>query len=93
MPNYELGPDGNVNCAPVSNEELIMKNEELVVYPNPTSTKIVVRCQMSDVRKELYNSIGQLVLSTKENEIDVNNLSRGIYYLKVGNLSRKVVVE
>jgi hypothetical protein len=48
---------------------------------------------MSDVRKELYNSIGQLVLSTKENEIDVHNLSRGIYYLKVGNVSRKVVVE
>jgi len=32
-------------------------------------------------------------LSTKENEIDVHNLSRGIYYLKVGNVSRKVVVE
>ena len=93
MPNYELGSDGNVNCAPVSNEELIMKNEEFEVYPNPSSTKIVVRCRMSDVRKELYNSIGQLVLSTKENEIDVHNLSRGIYYLKVGNVSRKVVVE
>ena len=77
----------------LKNEELIMKNEELVVYPNPASSKIVVRCRMSDVRKELYNSIGQLVLSTKENEIDVHNLSRGIYYLKVGNLSRKVVVE
>jgi hypothetical protein len=102
MPNYELGPDGNVNCAPVAVEELIMNNEELVVYPNPASTKIVVRCQMSDIRKELYNSIGQLVLSIPptpspskggEVEIDVHNLSRGIYYLKVGNLTKKVVVE
>ena len=93
MPNYELGPDGNVNCAPVSNEELIMKNEELVVFPNPASSIIVVRCKLLVVRKDLYNSVGQLVLSTKENEIDVRNLSKGIYYLKVGNVSRKVVVE
>jgi hypothetical protein len=48
---------------------------------------------MSDVSKELYNSVGQLVLSTKENEIDVRNLSKGIYYLKVGNQTKKVVVE
>ena len=99
MPNYSLGAK---TCYPQSNEELIMKNEELVVYPNPASTKIVVRCQMSDIRKELYNSIGQLVLSIPptpspskggEVEIDVHNLSRGIYYLKVGNLTKKVVVE
>jgi hypothetical protein len=48
---------------------------------------------MSDVSKELYNSVGQLVLSTKENEIDVRSLSKGIYYLKVGNQTKKVVVE
>jgi hypothetical protein len=48
---------------------------------------------MSDVSKELYNSVGQLILSTKENEIDVSRLCSGIYYLKVGNVSRKVLVE
>jgi hypothetical protein len=48
---------------------------------------------MSDVSKQLYNSVGQLVLSTKENEIDVHNLSSGIYYLKVGIQTKKVVVE
>jgi hypothetical protein len=90
MPNYSLGAK---TCYPQSNEELVMKNEELVVYPNPASTKIVVRCRMSDVSKQLYNSIGQLVLSTKENEIDVRNLNSGMYYLKVGNQTKKVVVE
>jgi hypothetical protein len=45
------------------------------------------------VYKQLYNSVGQLIISTKENEIDVHNLSRGIYYLKVGNQTKKVVVE
>jgi hypothetical protein len=91
MPNYHLGK--LPGCATVGVSSYYSSKEEFEVYPNPSSTKIVVRCQMSDVSKELYNSVGQLVLSTKENEIDVHNLSRGIYYLKVGNVSRKVVVE
>lgn len=57
---------------------------------------------MSDISKELYNSIGQLVLSIPptpspskggEVEIDVSHLSKGMYYLKVGNQTKKVVVE
>ncbi len=91
MPNYGLGarvcyPEGLLNPP---KEDL----NALEVFPNPTSTKIVVRCQMSDMKKDLYNSVGQLILSTKENEIDVRNLSKGVYYLRVGNLSRKVIVE
>jgi hypothetical protein len=91
MPNYHLGK--LPGCATVGVSSYYSSKEEFEVYPNPSSTKIVVRCRMSDVCKELYNSIGQLVLSTKENEIDVYNLSRGIYYLKVGNVSSKLVVE
>jgi hypothetical protein len=90
MPNYGLGQWGTF---PLSNEELIMNNDELLVYPNPASSKIVVRCRMSDVSKELYNSVGQLILSTKENEIDVSKLTKGMYYLKVGNQSKKVIIE
>jgi hypothetical protein len=91
MPNYGLGarvcyPEGLLNPP---KEDL----NTLEIYPNPSSTKIVVRCQMSDMKKDLYNSVGQLILSTKENEIDVRNLSKGVYYLRVGNLSRKVIVE
>lgn len=91
MPNYSLG--SMLGCATVGVSAFNSSKEEFEVYPNPASSKIVVRCRMSDVSKQLYNSIGQLVLSTKENEIDVRNLSKGVYYLKVGNLSRKVVVE
>jgi hypothetical protein len=92
-------PDFNLGALPYSCPPLSLLNppkedlNALEVFPNPSSTKIVVRCQMSDVKKGLYNSVGQLVLSTKENEIDVRNLSKGVYYLRVGNLSKKVIVE
>jgi hypothetical protein len=41
----------------------------------------------------LYNSVGQMVLRTKENVFDVSNLSTGVYYLRVENQVVKVVVE
>jgi hypothetical protein len=90
MPNYGLGAK---TCYPSLLNPPKEDLNTVEVYPNPASTKIVVRCQMSDVSKELYNSVGQLILSTKENEIDVHNLSSGIYYLKVGIQTKKVVVE
>ena len=99
MPNYSLG---SKVCYPESTEQLAVGSEQLAVFPNPSSTKIVIRCRMSDVSKELYNSVGQLILSIQptpnpskggEDEIDVRNLSKGVYYLRVGNVSKKVVVE
>ena len=91
VPNYGL--DAMPNCWPLSSEQLAISSEQLEVYPNPSSTIFEVRGSKKGSKKELYNSIGQLIISTKENEIDVHNLSKGIYYLKVGNQTKKVVVE
>jgi hypothetical protein len=95
VPDFNLGADVSMlPCAPLSNVEFLnLMYDELVIYPNPASSKIVVRCQKSDVRKELYNSVGQMVLSTKEDEIDVSKLAKGIYYLRCNNEVKKVVIE
>jgi predicted esterase len=80
---------------PVSVQENTMS--EISIFPNPANNFIDVRCQLSDVRKELYNSLGQLILSTTENKIDVQHLSKGIYMLKLNfgekSLFKKVVIE
>ncbi len=91
MPNYSLG--SMPGCATVGVSAFNSSKEEFEVYPNPTQSKFKIKIKNPNSKKELYNSIGQLVLSTKENEIDVRNLSKGIYYLKVGNVSKKVIVE
>ena len=94
VPDFNLGADASMlPCAPLSNVEFLNLNDELVVYPNPASSKIVVRFQKSDIRKELYNSVGQMVLSTKEDEIDVSKLAKGMYYLRCNNEVKKVVIE
>ena len=91
MPNYSLG--SMPGCATVGVSAFNSSKEEFEVYPNPTQSKFKIKIKNPNSKKELYNSIGQLIISTKENEIDVHNLSKGMYYLKVGNQTKKVVVE
>ena len=69
-----------------------MKNEELEVYPNPVSSKLII-VNGKGKMKELYNIQGQLIISTKENEIDVSRCSKGVYYIRCNGQVRKVVVD
>ncbi len=90
MPDYGLGAKV---CWPLSmNEFENLKMSELEVYPNPTSSVFYIK-NKEGKKKELYNAIGQLFFSTKENEIDVSGLAKGVYYLRVENQVVKVIVE
>ncbi len=73
-------------------------NNLVSVYPNPTSNFINIKSLENNGKKvsiNLYSSIGELVISQEfsDNELktlDINNLSSGIYSLKIskGNLSQ-----
>jgi hypothetical protein len=89
MPNYSLGAD---SCWPVGITQYIHEKTQLEVYPNPTSSTLYIKSS-SNSNRELYNSIGQLLFTTKENEIDMSKFSKGIYYIKVENEVKKVVFE
>jgi len=90
MPNYGLGAK---TCWPLSSSEIgAVSSEMLVVYPNPASSKLYIK--NSELRtKEFYNSVGQLIFTTSKNEINLSSYPKGMYYLKVGNLTRKVILE
>jgi hypothetical protein len=89
MPNYSLGAD---SCWPVGITQYIHEKTQLEVYPNPTSSTLYIKSS-SNSKRELYNSIGQLLFTTKENEIDVSKYSKGVYYLKVASKFKKIIIE
>jgi hypothetical protein len=91
MPDYNLGPSGQV-CWPVSSAQLAVGSKQLEVYPNPSSTIFYIK-NAERKKKELYNSIGQLLITTKENEIDVSKYASGVYYLKCGSSVVKINIE
>ena len=95
MPDFNLGASGQV-CWPLNSNEIgDVRYEMLEVYPNPASSTLYIKCDkpIANSQKELYNSVGQMLLRTKEDEIDVSGLSKGMYYLRVENQVVKVVVE
>jgi hypothetical protein len=65
-----------------SNDELEI---ELKLYPNPVSQTLFIEANHHFVQFEVYNDLGQLLISTHSKEIDVQVLSTGCYTLVAKN--------
>ncbi len=66
------------------------------IYPNPTSQYLHIKTQADDYNYGIYNSIGQKIETTKtENNINVSNLTSGIYFIKIetetGSVTKKFI--
>jgi hypothetical protein len=93
QPNYNLGKDTSINCWPLADHSVNEIPNFLEVYPNPTTGRLLIKgCKSSSV-KELFTHSGQLLLRTKENELDLSRLAKGLYLLRCEDQVRKVVVE
>ena len=58
------------------------------IYPNPVATSLNISFETAtNTRVELYDTLGKVVatlhINTKNNSMDLTNLSAGIYYLQV----------
>ena len=72
---------------------------EFDVFPNPANIEFNIQLK-EGIRLEkanIYNQLGQLILSSSETNIDVNNLSQGMYFVEVitnqGNSTKKLIIE
>src|SRR5690554_4416496 len=73
---------------------------DIQVYPNPSSSKLFIEFQNTDIKKiELFNSNGLLLKTINENfeSIQISDLSTGTYVLKnlteIGTIARKIIKE
>ena len=58
--------------------------EKFIIYPNPAKNLITLENQNSNLKKiSIFNNLGQLVLQSKEKEINISKLKTGIYFVKV----------
>jgi hypothetical protein len=64
-----------------------VQNETITIYPNPAQNKFFVECENStSITIKLYDMLAKEVLTqnaTGKAEIDVSNLSKGIYHVVV----------
>lgn len=79
-------PDPPVNITTVD-------ASSLVVYPNPATDRITINC--NDGTSEIYDITGHLLLrkqlSNSDNTIDLSGHAKGIYILRCGGATIKVV--
>jgi len=90
--------DGGLNCTDLSTEAFDKSN--LSLYPNPTSNILNIKANDNIANKPftIADALGKIVLKGRLNEgdttINVEQLSKGIYYIKVsGKNASKFIKE
>jgi hypothetical protein len=71
--------------------------EQVSVYPNPSSTIIQVSSNYQITEIKIIDLLGKEVLTSREKEIDINNLHDGVYFIEVktntGRSTQKIIVQ
>jgi len=78
--------------------ESTLFTEQFAIYPNPAKTYIVIKISgVQSQEARIYNSLGEeierILVTKEETEIDVSKLKKGIYFVKLGQTVRKILVE
>ena len=67
------------------------EEKELTIYPNPSNGKLTVEFQNGhQAPLFVYNQLGQLMMSSDSNQLDLTPLNAGIYFISSPNYSTKV---
>ncbi|MHB8261577.1 MAG: T9SS type A sorting domain-containing protein [Bacteroidia bacterium] len=104
--NFPICAAGNSNGCPVATGiQQFANSNEVSIYPNPASTIINLKISQFDNLKmnsvEIYNTIGECILhqivSSANFQIDVADLSEGVYNLQISTssnlqITKKVVI-
>ncbi len=82
-PVYSTSMDAELGLSEKNNEI-----NELIIYPNPTNSKIKIDGDFKSI--EIYSIDGKLILTTTENNINIENQVNGIYLINVIGKNNKI---
>ena len=67
---------------------------DFFIYPNPSLGKLIIASNNIGKTATIYNIVGQIVLQSEISEsftkLDISNFDKGLYFVKIGNISKKV---
>ena len=82
------------NVGSMGVKQVVGSKEQVTVWPNPASTVIQVASnnyQITEVK--IVDVLGNVIISTKEKEIDVSSLTNGVYFIRVGSATQKIIIQ
>lgn len=91
-----VSTDGSIKYSAVRKIIVGTNSQKVVIWPNPATTVLTVSPGNNELNKiEMVNAGGQLVIArtiTGITDIDIQQLSRGTYYLRIISSDNKVSV-
>ncbi|WP_170117991.1 choice-of-anchor D domain-containing protein [Flavobacterium araucananum] len=63
---------------------------KFILYPNPVIDVLKIEADVTIVLVEVFNSLGQKIISTKANKIDTSKLMSGVYFVKIEDENKNI---
>ncbi|WP_452230925.1 MULTISPECIES: T9SS type A sorting domain-containing protein [unclassified Lacinutrix] len=86
-----------INFSTLSLEDHTAIENELVVYPNPTSEYLNIATKHQIEQVEIFDLLGKKARTTKAKLIDVSTFQKGIYLVtittKKGQITKRIVIQ
>lgn len=91
--------DYTINIVQTTGMQKVHQSDVFTLYPNPASdfvTLITNSTKSKDLEIKFYNKVGELIMTTNQDHINVSDLSNGIYILvitsKMATVSQKLII-
>ena len=85
-----VATNGSFEYSGIISIESNPKVQQVIIIPNPTSGKFRVRGQDGPVT--VFNLLGELIVSSTDDELDLGGYPAGVYLVKCGNGFAKLVL-
>lgn len=69
-------------CNIISSTKEPVNSQQMTLSPNPVSDILNIETEIAVLNTEIIDQNGRIVMTTREKEINVSDLSSGIYFLK-----------
>ena len=97
--NREVAFSYSVGGSPETGMDESIDSRTINIYPNPAKDQLIVSLPegTGDFRIRLTNMVGQIMLESNTENIDLSSLKRGIYLLNLYsqkyNLNKKIIIQ
>lgn len=86
------------NYNSLANDDFTLNSNAIKIHPNPANDVVNFETNFDIKSIEFYNIQGQKVLTSNQKKIDVSNLTKGLYIVKIQNsngviISDKLIIE
>ena len=73
----------------------IVRDSKISISPNPFKDKVIVFANGTTQNIQVFNTLGSIIYTTNpENEIteiDLSNQSSGVYFVRIGSITKKII--